>query len=84
MLYCKRLIASTSARLIQNILTQKSRNDNIKFMGYMYKNNREGNFQSSASQIWEYFGDNGHVADDDECHEGGADGNADDDQYGDN
>ena len=56
---------------------------NLWDISNMYKNNREGNFQSSASQIWEYFGDNGHVADDDECHEGGADGNADDDQYGD-
>ena len=41
----------------------------------MYKNNRVGNSQSSASQIWEYFGDNGHVAEDDVCHEEGADGN---------
>ena len=45
---------------------------NLWDISNMYKNNREGNFQSSASQIWEYFGDNGHVADDDECHEGGG------------
>ena len=37
----------------------------------MYKNNRVGNSQSSATQKWEYFGDNGHVAEDDECYEGG-------------
>ena len=34
-LYCKCQIASTwSVRLIQNILTQKSRNDSIKFVEY--------------------------------------------------
>ena len=43
----------------------------------MYKNSRVGNSQSSASQMWEYFGDNGHVAEDDVCHEEGADGNTD-------
>ena len=32
-------------------------------------------------QIWEYFGDNGHVAEDDVCYEERADGNADDDHF---
>ena len=38
----------------------------------MYNNNRVGNSQSSASQMWEYFGDNGHVAEGDECDEEGG------------
>ena len=46
---------------------------NLWDISNMYKNNRVGNSQSSATQKWEYFGDNGHVAEDDECHEGGAD-----------
>ena len=45
----------------------------LRDISNMYKNNRVGNSQSSATQKWEYFGDNGHVAEDDECQKEGAD-----------